>query len=255
MTNSKINSKELSGKTALITGGSQGLGFVLAKDLASRGTNIIFNYMRSHDKARMAEEIINQYGVECLKIQCNLNNPISIEKMFKKIQTNFPSLDILINNAASGIQKPLLEQSEKDWDWTLNINTRAPWLCSKNAIHMMKSGGTIINITSLGSSKVLPYYSTIGISKAGIESLTRYMAIELAPKGISVNAISPGYIDTRALRQFPNWEDMLNKTNENPTQRTLEAQDIANVVSFLCSEAASMIRGQVIVVDGGYSLL
>ena len=120
---------------------------------------------------------------------------------------------------------------------------------------MMKSGGTIINKTSLGSSKVLPYYSTIGISKAGIESLTRYMAIELAPKGISVNAISPGYIDTRALRQFPNWEDMLNKTNENPTQRTLEAQDIANVVSFLCSEAASMIRGQVIVVDGGYSLL
>ncbi|SVA72029.1 uncharacterized protein METZ01_LOCUS124883, partial [marine metagenome] len=139
--------------------------------------------------------------------------------------------------------------------WTMNINARAPWLCSIEAAKLMPNGGSIVNITSEGSRKVLPYYLSVGTSKAALESLTRYLAVELAQKGINVNAVSGGYVETGALESFPNKQDMVTSSKNTLAGRVITGTDIAKVTAFLCSEDALMIRGQIIIVDGGITLL
>ena len=249
-------SRPLEDKVALVTGGSRGIGRAIARELACRGAHIAFNYLRGHREAQRAEEEIRALGVRCLRVRAHLGEPDQIRSLFKAVEEEFGQLDILVNNAASGVQRPALELELKHWDWTLDINTRAPWLCVKEAVPLMSQGGHVVNITSLGSQRVLPYYLSVGVSKAGLEALTRYLAVELAPRGINVNAVAGGYVDTDALGHFPNREEMLAQAREKtPAGRMLTGEDMARVVAFLCSEDAAMIRGQVIVVDGGMSLL
>ena len=164
------------------------------------------------------------------------------------------TLDVLINNAASGVQRNAHELEPKHWDWTMNINARAPWICSVEASTLMTNGGSIVNISSEGSRKVLPYYLSVGTSKAALESLTRYLAVELAEQGINVNAISGGYIETGALASFPNRANMLEAGKNTLAGRMITSEDIAKIAAFLCTKEAEMIRGQVIVVDGGVTL-
>lgn len=245
----------LKGKVTLVTGGSRGIGKAIALELARRGASIAFNYLRGHEAARKAEAQVKALGVPCLRVRAHLKEPQEIKGLFQAVEQEYGRLDILVNNAASGVQRPALELEERHWEWTLDINTRAPWLCAKEAVRLMPPGGRIVNITSLGSHRVLPYYFAVGVSKAGLESLTRYLAVELAPRGIAVNAVSGGYVDTEALRHFPNREAMLAAAREGtPAGRMVTPEDIARVVAFLCSPDAEMIRGQVIVVDGGMSL-
>ena len=242
-------------KNALITGGSRGIGKGIALEFASLGTNIIFNYHRNHEAALETKLAIEKMGVKCLKIKADLSKSDKIRNLFQIIRNEFGHLDILVNNAASGIQRPAEELEEKHWDWVMNVNAKAAWMCSIEASKLMSRGGNIINITSLGSQKVLENYFLVGTSKAALETSTRYLAVELAPKGISVNAVSGGYVDTEALNHFPNRKEMLVSGKRNPAGRILTAKDIAKTVSFLCTDDAEMIRGQVIVIDGGYSLI
>ena len=151
------------------------------------------------------------------------------------MDTEFGRLDILVNNAATGVQRPALELEAKHWDWTLNVNARAAWLCSVEACELMRDGGHIVNITSEGSRRVLPFYFSVGVSKSALEAVTRYLAVELAPKGISVNAVSGGYVDTQALDHFPTKQDMLEAGRNIPAGRMVAATDIAKAVAFLCS--------------------
>jgi enoyl-[acyl-carrier protein] reductase III len=143
---------------------------------------------------------------------------------------------------------------EKHWDWTLGINAKAPWMCAIEASKLMTAGGSVVNITSEGSRKVLPNYFAVGTSKAALEAITRYLAVELAPKDISVNAVSGGYVNTDALDAFADKEEMLAMGEKTLTGRMVTAEDIAKVVAFLCTPEAEMIRGQVILVDGGATL-
>jgi enoyl-[acyl-carrier protein] reductase III len=152
------------------------------------------------------------------------------------------------------VQRNADELTTKHWDWAMNINARAPWLCSVEAAKLMPDGGSIVNITSEGSRKVLPYYLSVGTSKAALESLTRYLAVELAQKGINVNAVSGGYVETAALESFPNKQDMVASSKNTLAGREITGADIAKVTAFLCSEDASMIKGQIIIVDGGITL-
>ena len=242
------------GKTTLVTGASRGIGKAIALEFARRGSNIAFNYLRNHKAAADSKKEIEALGVKCVAVRAHLGDTDKIDEMFKNISTEFKTLNILINNAASGVQKRANELQPKHWDWAMNINARAPWICSIKASELMHEGGNIINITSEGSRTVLPYYLSVGTSKAALESLTKYLAVELAEKNINVNAISGGYIETGAFDSFPNKESMSEATTKTLSGRKMTAQDIANVAVFLCTDKADMIRGQILVVDGGVTL-
>ncbi len=243
------------GKVALVTGGSRGIGRAIALELARRGADVAFNYLRNHQAAAETQRDIEALGVRCLRVRAHLGESSKIKELFAQVEQAFGRLDILVNNAASGVQRAAADLEEKHWDWTMNINARAPWLCAMEAARLMRDGGSIVNITSLGSQRVLPYYFSVGTSKAALEAITRYLAVELAPRGIVVNAVSGGYVETGALEHFPNRQEMLAEGTRNPAGRMLTPEDIAAVVAFLCSDDARMVRGQVIVVDGGLSLM
>ena len=246
--------KKFENKTVLITGGSRGIGKEIALKFAHQGANIIFNYLRNHQAASATFDEITALGVECKKIKAHLGDEEKINFHFSEIKSEFDSIDILINNAASGVQKNSTDLEPKHWDWTMNINAKAPWLCAIKASEIMPQGSSIINITSEGSRKVLPYYFSVGTSKAALEALTRYLAVELSSKGINVNAVSGGFIETDAFKSFPNAENMVNAGQHNFGNRKMTAEDLANVVTFLCSKEAEMIKGQIIIVDGGVTL-
>ncbi len=225
-------------------------------ELASEGASIAFNYLRSHESARKTERDILDLGVDCLRLQAPLNDPDAIDTLFSTIDKRFGKLDILVNNAASGVMRPSTALTLKHWAWTLETNTRAPWLCAIAASKLMKQGGRIINITSPGSTRVLKDYSAVGVSKAALEALTRYLAIELAHLNISVNAVSAGYVLTTALNAFANEREAFKQANiPTPAGRIVEPEDVAGVVAFLCEDRAEMIRGQVLLVDGGRTIV
>jgi enoyl-[acyl-carrier protein] reductase III len=242
------------GKIALVTGASRGIGKAVALELASRGAHIAFNYFRNHRAATETHDEITALGVRCLRYRAHLGDEEKIRDLFQQVEQEFGKLDILVNNAATGVQRPASELESKHWDWTMNVNAKGPWLCSMEAAKLMKSGGHIVNITSEGSRRVLPLYFSVGTSKAALEAITRYLAVEMAPQGISVNAVSGGYVDTGALDHFPNKEEMLKSGRDTPVGRMVSVEDIARVVAFLCTPDAEMIRGQIIVVDGGVTL-
>jgi enoyl-[acyl-carrier protein] reductase III len=245
----------LKGKVALITGGSRGIGRAITLKLASEGADVIINFFRKRDTAESAAEKARDKGVTAHIIKANLAEPEKIDRMFTEIEERFGRLDILVNNAASGVARPAMELDSNAWDWTMNINARAVLLCTQRAAKLMANGGVIVNISSLGSRLVLPIYTAVGVSKAALEALTRYLAIELAPQGIRVNAVSAAAVETETMKLYtsdPNIpQSMVAKT---PAGRMVQPEDLANTVVFLCRDESSMIRGQIIVIDGGLSL-
>ena len=245
-------------KVALITGSSRGIGKAVAIRLAEKGYDIIVNYARSKTAALEVVEEIEKLGVKAIAIKANVGKPEKIKELFAQIDEHFGRLDIFVNNAASGVQKPAMELEESHWDWTMDINSKALLFCAQEAAKRMEKngGGTIVSISSLGSIRVLENYTTVGVSKAALESLTRYLAVELASKNIVVNAVSGGAVDTEALKHFPNREELLADAKRmTPAGRMVDMEDMVDAVEFLVSDQASMIRGQTIIVDGGRSLL
>lgn len=247
---------ELAGKLALVTGGGRGIGRAVAVALAERGADVLVNYLRNGDAAEVTAEAVRALGRRAETIRAHVGDPEKVDRMFGEVSDRWGYLDILVNNAASGVIRPLRELEPRHWDWTMDINARGPWLCAKAAAGLMAGrGGRIIGISSLGGGRVLPEYAAVGVSKAALESLTRYLAVELAPLGIAVNAVSGGLVDTDALSHFPRRDEMLGDArSRTPAGRMVEPEDLARVVAFLCGPGGEMIRGQVIVVDGGFSL-
>jgi enoyl-[acyl-carrier protein] reductase III len=245
-------------KVALITGSSRGIGKATAIRLAKQGYDIVINYARSKSAALETANEIEALGRKVLIVKANVGDVDKIKLMFAQIEETYGRLDIFVNNAASGVLRPAMELEESHWDWTMNINSKALLFCAQEAAKMMEKngGGKIVSISSLGSIRYLKNYTTVGVSKAALEALTRYLAVELAPKNIIVNAISGGAVDTEALTHFPNRYELLAEAKEKtPAGRMVEIEDMVNTVMFLLSEEASMIRGQTIIVDGGISLL
>jgi enoyl-[acyl-carrier protein] reductase III len=245
-------------KVALVTGSSRGIGKAIALRLAEEGYNIVVNYARSKEAALQTAKEIEALGRKALVVKANVGKVEKIKEMFAQIDEQFGRIDVLVNNAASGVLRPAMELEESHWDWTMDINSKALLFCAQEAAKRMEKvgGGKIVSISSLGSIRYLENYTAVGVSKAALESLTRYLAVELAGKNISVNAVSGGAIDTDALKHFPNREELLeDAVVKTPAGRMVEPQDIVNTVMFLLSNEADMIRGQTIIVDGGRSLL
>ncbi len=254
-----MTEKFLANKIALITGSSRGIGRAIALELAQRGADVVVHYLRRKSAANEVVTTVEALGCRAIAVKANLADAGQVEALFDEIESAFGRCDVFVGNAASGTPKDVLEVTDKHWDWTVDVNARSILRCAQRVAPLMEKAGwgRIINITSPGSTRVLPHYAVIGLSKAALEALTRYLAVDLAPKGIIVNAVSPGLIDTEAVTAFPvdlqaTFEYAANRT---PTGRLPTPEDIARVVAFLCSDAANMIVGQIIVVDGGYQLL
>ena len=248
-----------SGKTALVTGSGRGIGRAIALYFARHGADIVVNFFRNRAPAEETAAEIEKLGRRTLLVKADLGDLDDLNRLFDETEQTFGGLDIFIHNAASGYNRPALEQKPKGWDWTMNINARSLLFAAQRAVPLMekRGGGSIVSISSPGSSRVLPDYVVVGASKAAIESLTRYLAVELAPKNIVVNAVSPGIVETEALIHFEalkNQGVIQKAIAATPAGRLVTPEDVAEVVGFLCSPAASMIRGQVIIVDGGYTL-
>ncbi len=249
----------LRGKVALVTGASRGIGRGIALSLAEAGADVIVHYVRKTSMAQGAVTEIQTLGRRAIAVKANFAEKEKIDAMIDHIEDVFGGCDIFVANAATGGFRPILETSDKHWDWTIDVNARSILHCVQRlAPYMQRQGwGRIITVTSLGSVRVVPNYSAVGLSKSIVESLTRYLAVELAPKGIIVNAISPGLVDTDALSNIhvdlPSTLDYVRQ--RNPTRRLVTPQDVGRVATFLCTDAAEMIVGQTLYVDGGFSLL
>lgn len=246
----------LENKYSLVTGGSRGIGRAIAVELAERGANVAINFFSNRANAEATRKEIEGLGVKAVAIRANVGNPEHISRMFRSVKDEFGALDILVSNAASGALKPTLDLGVKDWERSMDTNARALLLMAQHAVPLMEGrSGKIVSITSMGSTRYIPTYGAVGASKAALETVTRYLAMELGRKGINVNAVAAGVIDTDSLKMFPNREDLLEDARSfTPKGRLAEPADIARVVALLCSEDANWICGQVIVADGGHSL-
>lgn len=247
--------KDLTGKVAVITGGTRGIGRSVARKLAQRGADVVVNYFRSRSAADETVAEIESYGVKGLAVRGNIGKKEFHQKLFDEVGEHFDKVDILVSNAALGLFANVLDVDERAWDLSLHTNAEALLFCAQLAAPLMPPGGKMIALSSLGSHRCIPGYSAIGISKAAIESLTRYLAYELASQEINVNTVSGGFIDTDALKSFPNYDEMVREVvRRTPFGRIGKADEVADVVVFLASDASRWITGQTIIVDGGYTL-
>jgi enoyl-[acyl-carrier protein] reductase III len=245
------------GKVALVTGGSRGIGRAIALKLAAEGADIIINFFRNRQAAQQVVAQVAATGVSAKTVKANVGDVDQIDAMFDFIAREFGRLDIFVNNAASGVARSASDIDTQAWDWTMNINARAFLLCAQKAAKLMEGrAGKIVAISSLGSSLAWPGYCVVGASKAALEAITRYLAVELALANISVNAVSAAAVQTETLKRYTGGQlDAGAGWQMKRFGRMVEPEDIANTVRFLCSDDAYMIRGQTIVVDGGISLV
>jgi enoyl-[acyl-carrier protein] reductase III len=250
-----MTSTPLEGKVALVTGAARGIGRAVALKLAAAGCDVAANYYNSHDEAEALCAQIRGLGRRAVAIKASVGMPESVDELFAEFRKHFDRLDILVSNAASGVLKPALELTLKHWRWCLETNALALNLLAQRAVPLMPAGGRIIAMSSLGAQRASPTYGFVGASKAALESLVRTLAQELGPRGIRVNTVSAGVVDTDALQYFPNREQMLAEfAARTPAGPVLTVEDVAGAVYLLCLPEAAMVNGHTLVVDGGFAI-
>jgi len=241
----------VAGASVLVTGGSRGIGRAIALRFAELGAaRVAIGYLRNDRAAKATAGELRELGAEPVLVRGN----VSSARVAEQVAALGP-LSALVHNAATGVIRPALEAELKHFDWTLHANAASLLSLAQAAAPSMPPGASIVALSSLGSLRVLENYVLVGASKAALEAIVRYLAVELAPRGIRVNTVSAGLVETDALDHFPNREEMLSWSRaRTPAGRLVEPGDVADAVAFLCSPQAEMIRGQTLVVDGGFSL-
>ena len=245
----------LQGKVALVTGAARGIGRAVARKLAGAGADVVVNYYNSADEAEALVREIRAQGRKALAVQASVGVPDSVDELFAAIGQEFDRLDIVVSNAASGVLKPTMDMAMKHWRWCMETNALALNLLAQRSLPLMREGGRFIALSSLGASRSLPGYGFVGASKAALEALARALAQELGPRGIRVNVVSAGVVDTDALAYFPNRSEVLaDFERRNPSQMKLTPEAVADAVYLLCLPEAAMINGHTLVVDGGFKM-
>lgn len=253
---------DLSGKKALVTGGSGEIGRAISEALAGAGADVLFTFFSNHEGAAETRAAVEAHGREAHAVRAHFGKDGSIEKVVDAARDALGRVDIFVHNAASGVLKPAVELSERHWDWTHRINARSFFFLVQKLLRedggarLMGDGGRILALSSLGAVRAIPQYTAVGTSKAALESAVRNLAPELGPLGITANVVAPGVIDTWSLKQFPNRDQLIQiATLRTPTGRLATPDDVAHTVRWLCAPEAAMIHGQTINIDGGYSIL
>ena len=252
---SHFMSQPLAGKIAFVTGGARGIGRAVALKLAGAGCDVAIAYHNSHEEAEAVCAAVRKLGRRALAVQADVSDPTSLAEAFEEFRKQFEHVDIVVSNAAIGVLKPAMELTLKHWRRCMETNALALNTLAQHAVPIMPAGGRFIALSSLGSVRAIPHYAFIGASKAALESVARSLAQELGQRGIRVNVVSAGVVDTDALKYFPNREQLLAEyAKRTPAGPTLTPDDVAGAVYLLCLPEAGMINGHTLVVDGGYCI-
>lgn len=244
--------KSLSGKVAIVTGASRGIGREMAERLAENGAKVVVNYASSPAKAEEVVNAIKQGGGEARAIQADISQVAAIERLFSETIEAYGGIDILVNNAGIMTTKPIAAMTEEDFDQQFAINVKGTYFAIQQAFHHMNSGGHIINFSTSVAGQMFPAYSVYAGTKGAVEQFTRQLAKEFGPKGITINAVAPGPINTELFTVGKSEEQIAGIVNMNAFGRLGEPGDIAGAVLFLASEESKWITGQTIRVNGGF---
>ncbi len=253
----EIKKTPFAGKVALVTGGSRGIGRACALRFAKLGANVVVNYSRSAEDAEATVREVEAMGVRGIALRADMGDRDAIVALFAQLRDEFGRLDVLVNSAARGLERPrgALDSLPRHLKHSMDVNLFGPWFCSQEAARLMEEGSSIVNLQSPGAERYLPKYAPVAVSKGALASLTTYLAVELAPRGVRVNGVSAGLVDgSDGVRTLPS--ELLERYRQVvPAGRLVTPGEVANAVAYLCGEEASMIVGQVLLVDGGYSLV
>lgn len=237
-------------KTALVTGGSRGIGKAIAFELAKQGNNLVINYQSN---AMEAESVVKQaqaLGVKAIAVKADISDRVSVNSLFEVANVEFGGLDIVVNNAAVQIHKMMGEHTHDDIDAIFNINAKGAFYVLQNAIKHLKNDGHIVALSSSLTTMMVPGYSAYNGTKAAVEQFVRSAAKEVARRGININAVAPGPVDTELLRNTESEQGLQFLAGLSGFQRLGTPQDIANIVSFFCSDASRWVSGQIIRANG-----
>ncbi len=248
---------EFKDKVALITGSSRGIGRSLAVELARGGAHVVVNYRRNTDLAQEAVREVESLGGRAVAVQADVEHSRDLERLFDEARNAFGRLDFFVSNAAASAFRRIEDTQEHHLDRTFATNVKAFVLGAQRAVRLMDRGGRIIALSSYGSQRAFPLYANLGSAKAAIESWVRYMAVEFAPLGVTVNAVNGGLIETDSLAyhyNMPGMPPMSTVLSRIPVARVGTVEELAGPIAFLLSRRAGYITGQTLVVDGGLSI-
>ena len=250
--------KKLLNKAAIVTGSSSGNGKAIALRFAEEGANVVVNYLTHEEEAKKVAKEIENLGSKAIVVRADVSKASDVDRLVKAAVDAFGKVDILVNNAGILLEKPILETTEEDWDRVIDVNLKGTFLCTKRVVsEMFKQGkGKIINISSIDAVVGEPNMSAYCASKGGVSSLTRELAIELAPKKININAIGPGQIDTPMVAEWlkdPKVKQSL--IERTPFRRIGKPEDVAAAAVFLALDETEFINGITLFVDGGWLIL
>ncbi|HEY0426601.1 MAG TPA: 3-oxoacyl-[acyl-carrier-protein] reductase [Pyrinomonadaceae bacterium] len=251
-----MSEKQFEGKSAIVTGGTRGIGRAIALELAKRGANVAFNYAKSADEAEKLKVEIENSGVKAFAAQCDVANSESSAEFVKQVTNEFGTVDFLINNAGIARDQLMLRMKEEDWDAVIDTNLKGAWNFSKAVLRpMMKNdaGGSILNISSISGVVGMFGQTNYSASKAGMIGLTKALAKEVASRRITVNALALGLIETEMASGMN--QEFKEKILQNiPLKRLGNVTEVAEIACFMLSDSAHYITGQVIQADGGIAM-
>jgi enoyl-[acyl-carrier protein] reductase III len=254
-----VTGKPFGGKVALVCGGSRGIGRACALRFAQLGADVLINYAHSDEHASRTVGELEGLGVAARALRADLGDLDQVHDLFRQVRETAGGLDFLVNSAARGMERPrsAIASLPQHLRRTFDMNVLGPWFATKEAAPLMEArgGGAVVNLTSLGAQRYLPHYAAVGVTKGALDTLTRYLAVELAPKGIRVNSVCPSWVvDTSGINLMPaQYGEALRRAV--PAGRHVTPEDVANLVVFLCGPQAEMVVGQNIVIDGGLTLV